>query len=73
MDAQTESRILETLRTWTDGSTVIMVTHRLEAARKADRIVVLDRGRMVDNGTHRELEEQMADAAVADQGVADGS
>jgi ATP-binding cassette subfamily B protein len=37
------------------GRTLILITHRIAAAARADRIVVLDRGRVVECGTHEEL------------------
>ncbi len=37
------------------GRTTIIITHRLELARRADRVVVLDRGRIVEEGTALEL------------------
>jgi ABC-type multidrug transport system fused ATPase/permease subunit len=38
-----------------EGRTVIAVAHRLQAARDADRVVVIDGGRVVEEGTHDEL------------------
>jgi len=55
VDAQTEERILSNLRTVFPGRTVLMATHRVAAARLCDQIVVLDRGRVMDRGTHDQL------------------
>lgn len=55
LDAQTETGILETLSTLKQGRTVITVTHRLSWAKEADRIFVLDAGRLVEQGSHSEL------------------
>ncbi len=55
VDAQTEARILAGLRDALAGRTSVVVSHRLAAVREADRILVLDRGRVVEEGTHSEL------------------
>jgi ATP-binding cassette subfamily B protein len=58
VDAAKESEILEGLRAALAGRTVLLVTHRLRAALIADRVVVLDAGRVVEQGTHAELLER---------------
>jgi ATP-binding cassette subfamily B protein len=55
VDAQTEARILQALRGALQGRTSIIVSHRLAAVRDADWIVVLDEGRIVEEGTHPQL------------------
>jgi len=55
VDAQTEARILAGLRGALSGRTSIIVSHRLAAVRDADWIVVLDGGRIVEQGVHSEL------------------
>jgi ATP-binding cassette subfamily B protein len=55
VDAHTEARILAGLRDALAGRTSVIVSHRLAAVREADRILVLDRGRVVEEGTHSEL------------------
>ena len=55
VDAQTEARILAGLRDALVGRTSIIVSHRLAAVRDADWILVLDGGRIVEQGTHAEL------------------
>ena len=55
VDAQTEAKILRALRGALTGRTSIVVSHRLAAVRDADWILVLDEGRIVEQGTHAEL------------------
>jgi ABC-type multidrug transport system fused ATPase/permease subunit len=54
LDAHAEARVFEHVRA-DDGRVVIIVTHRLANIRAADHIYVLDRGRIVEHGTHDEL------------------
>jgi ATP-binding cassette, subfamily B, multidrug efflux pump len=55
VDAQTEAKILAGLRGALAGRTTIIVSHRLTAVREADWILVLDSGRLIEQGTHEEL------------------
>jgi ATP-binding cassette subfamily B multidrug efflux pump len=55
VDAHTEAKILRALRGALEGRTSIVVSHRLAAVRDADWILVLDGGRIVEQGTHVEL------------------
>jgi len=55
VDAHTEAKILRALRGVLFGRTSIIVSHRLAAVRDADWILVLDNGRMVEQGTHADL------------------
>ncbi|MGC8874317.1 MAG: ABC transporter ATP-binding protein [Chloroflexia bacterium] len=55
VDVETEARIREGLREWMKDRTCLVVTQRISTARSADRIVVMDRGRIVATGTHEEL------------------
>jgi ATP-binding cassette subfamily B protein len=55
VDAQTEAKILAGLRGALAGRTSVIVSHRLTAVREADWILVLDEGRLVEQGTHEEL------------------
>ena len=55
VDTETEHRILTRLQARLRNCTTLMVSHRVSAARHADRIVVLDEGRIVEAGSHREL------------------
>ena len=55
VDAQTEAKILRALRGALAGRTSLIVSHRLAAVREADWILVLDDGRIVEQGPHGEL------------------
>lgn len=58
LDANNEREIMEHLHTFYRGKTVVVVAHRLSTVRDADKIVVLDRGAVAEEGTHRELTEK---------------
>ncbi|MEU8361010.1 ABC transporter ATP-binding protein [Nonomuraea sp. NPDC048882] len=55
VDPQVEARILHGLRDAAEASTVVVVAYRLATIALADEVVYLDRGRVVDRGTHEEL------------------
>jgi len=55
VDIQTETRIEEGLRTLLAGRTAIVIAHRLSTIRHADLIVVLEHGRIAEQGTHEQL------------------
>ncbi len=55
LDPESENRIQENLEGIARGRTTIIVAHRLTTLRNADRIMVLDKGRLADIGTHNEL------------------
>jgi ATP-binding cassette subfamily B protein len=55
LDTATERAIQESLRTALAGKTVVLVAHRLSTVRNADHIYVLHQGRIVEDGTHRQL------------------
>ena len=55
IDTDTEERILNNLRSYLEKKTSIIITHRISSLRFADKILVLDNGRIVEDGTHDEL------------------
>lgn len=55
LDAENERVIMENLTDYFNGRTVVIIAHRLSTVQNADQIVVLDKGCIVEQGTHREL------------------
>lgn len=58
LDANNEREIMKQLHAFYKGRTVVVVAHRLSTVKDADKIVVLDKGRIVEEGTHEELTEK---------------
>jgi ATP-binding cassette subfamily B protein len=58
LDTQTEYAVQEELERLSEGRTTITIAHRLSTVRDADQIVVLDKGKIVERGTHEELLER---------------
>lgn len=55
LDATNERQIMDNLLAFNKNRTVVIVAHRLSTVQHADNIVVLDKGRVIENGTHKEL------------------
>ncbi|AMM92036.1 multidrug ABC transporter ATP-binding protein [Peribacillus simplex] len=55
VDAKTETTIIENIQNERAGKTTIITTHRLSAVQHADRIIVLDGGEIIEEGTHEDL------------------
>ncbi|WP_435921152.1 ABC transporter ATP-binding protein [Paenibacillus sp. DYY-L-2] len=57
VDARTEARIIDNIRNKRSGKTTLISTHRLSAVEHADWIIVLEKGRIIEQGTHETLLE----------------
>jgi ATP-binding cassette subfamily B protein len=55
LDAQAEYDLFERLRSLTHGRTAVYISHRFSTVRRADRIIFLEHGRLVEEGTHEQL------------------
>ena len=62
LDVESDRYIAKSIKVWAKehGATVITIAHRLETAKQADSIIVMDRGRVVSEGKHEELLEKCA-------------
>jgi ATP-binding cassette subfamily B protein len=55
LDVRGEAELYDRFVDLARGATTVLVSHRFSTVRRADRIVVLDRGRIIEDGTHAEL------------------
>ncbi|MBD0337526.1 MAG: ATP-binding cassette domain-containing protein, partial [Cyanobacteria bacterium Co-bin13] len=55
LDAQTERQVLRNLRRFAQGRTLMLLTHRYSMLRSADKILVLEKGVLIEQGRHEEL------------------
>ena len=58
VDPENEQELMEAIQKLTQEKTVIMIAHRLKTVRRADQIIVVDKGQIVQRGTHDELMKQ---------------
>ncbi len=58
LDAESEHQVQQALETLMQGRTTLVIAHRLATVRNADRILVLEHGQLVEEGTHQELMER---------------
>ena len=58
VDTETEEKIQNALKNVTEGKTVFAIAHRLSTLKNADRLFVLEEGKIVETGTHKELVEK---------------
>ena len=64
VDTETEEKILSALKRIMEGKTSIIIAHRVSTIKHADRILVLDEGRVIEQGTHQQLVD--SEGAYAD-------
>jgi len=55
LDYKTEVEVVESLNDLAKGRTTLMIAHRLTSVKNADKIIVLDQGRVAEEGSHDEL------------------
>lgn len=55
LDANNEKAIMENLKEFYKGRTVVIIAHRLSTVKDADNIILLDKGHIIEEGTHQEL------------------
>ena len=55
IDTETEEKILNNLKKLMEGKTSVIISHRVSSVKNADAIIVLDQGKIIEQGTHREL------------------
>ncbi|MGW6696121.1 ABC transporter ATP-binding protein, partial [Rhodococcus sp. NPDC054953] len=55
LDPRAEEAVYDRIRTLSTDRTVVLITHRLGSTRAADRIIVLDNGHLLEEGTHEQL------------------
>lgn len=58
LDASNEREIMQRLKTFYQGKTVVVIAHRLSTVKNADKIIVLDKGYLVEEGTHTSLSQR---------------
>lgn len=58
LDAQLEEQVMNNLRAWAKGKTILLVTHRLHTAAAADQIILLEKGQISAQGDHNQLFEK---------------
>ncbi|WP_186389404.1 ABC transporter ATP-binding protein [Stappia sp. TSB10P1A] len=79
LDSESEAKIQAALANLMRGRTTLVIAHRLSTVREADQIIVMERGRAIESGTHRELfargglYKRLCDLQFSDTGAAAGA
>ena len=60
LDAESESLVQQALEQLTEGRTTLVIAHRLATVRNADKIIVMDKGKITAQGTHAQLMKSSA-------------
>ncbi|MEC8346944.1 MAG: ATP-binding cassette domain-containing protein, partial [Pseudomonadota bacterium] len=55
LDAATEHRVLQRLAEWANQRAVFLITHRISTIQQADKILYIDQGKLIEQGSHEEL------------------
>jgi len=55
VDTETEERILANLKQVSKNKTTFIISHRVSSAKNADKIIILDAGKIIEQGTHNQL------------------
>ena len=55
VDPENEEKLIKAVEAFTSEKTIVMIAHRLKTVRNADQILVIDKGRIAEQGTHEEL------------------
>ncbi|MDE3214057.1 MAG: ABC transporter ATP-binding protein, partial [Bacteroidota bacterium] len=58
LDARSEYEVFRRFSELTEGKTAVLISHRFSTVRMADRILVLDKGQIIEMGSHEELLEK---------------
>ena len=74
LDYETERIVCLNIQEWAKNKTVLFITHRLNTIKSADKIVLMHKGKITEEGTHAELMESGGRYSVlfSQQGIAEG-
>ena len=67
VDPENEAELQKAIEALTQGKTIIMIAHRLKTVKNADQIIVIDRGKISQQGTHDELIKQAGKMCIRDR------
>ena len=74
LDYETERMVCLNIQNWSKGKTVLFITHRLNTIKNADKIVLMNKGKIAESGTHEELisKEGRYQILFEQQGISEG-